>query len=459
MVLMTEADWKRLLRQIQGGFVVPVIGAQFLPARDGQPSFQHAVAARLLENYELPVDAADLPAFMPVSHVVDRLRSEAGATMQDLYTDLHDAMETVCKEVAADPPAALRQLAEITDFRLYVQTMPDDLLARCLRRRGGLSEVVHAPKLPTSEWHDLPADWDRRPDVANLLYVFGKSRPAPVYAIHEEDVLEYSHNLISRGSQVPVNFLGRLQERSLLMLGCHFPDWLGRFFLRATNQSRLSEKSNREWIVEGPGQINGLAQFLSNYGKGTEILIEAHPSDFVAELHRRWSAARPEAGTPAVAPDAGQRALFFISYSRGADLANAIALFDALRAIGVEEREIWLDRQEIEPGENFKQQIMDGIQGCRYFLPLLSAATNGREEAFVFREWITANDRAQGMNRAFIVPLVVDDDFNPPRYNAIPVRAWGQIDFGHAPRGVPNETLQRRLRDLLREARRAGGGH
>lgn len=454
---MTEADWKRLLRQVQGGFVVPVIGSQFLPAGQGRQSFQHAVAAKLLEAYGLTVDAADLPAFLPVSHVVDRLRTEGGATMQDLYTDLHDAMEEVGDAFDADPPPALQQLAEITDFRLYVQTMPDDLLARCLRRRGGLCEVVHAPKLPTSEWHDLPADWDKRTDVANLLYVFGKSRAAPVYAIHEEDILEYSHNLISRGSQVPVNFLGRLQERSLLLLGCHFPDWLGRFFLRATNQSRLSEKSNREWIVEGPGQVDGLAQFLGKFGRGNELLVEARPADFVAELHRRWTASRPSAGAPAAAPAASQRALFFISYSRGADLANASALFDALRAIGVTEQEIWLDRQDIEPGENFRHQILDGIQGCRYFLPLLSAATNGRDEGFVFREWRAANDRAQDMNRAFIVPLVVDDDFQPGRYDAAPARAWGQTDFGFAPRGRPDEALQRRLVSLLREARRAGG--
>jgi hypothetical protein len=455
---MTEADWKRLLRQIQGGFVVPVIGSQFLPAGQDGSSFQQAVAARLLSNYGLQVEAAELPAFLPVSHVVDRLRRQAGATLQDLYTDLHDAMEEVSDEFGADLPLALRQLAEVSDFRLYVQTMPDDLLARCLRRRGGLCEVVHAPKLPTSEWHDLPADWDRRPDTVNLLYVFGKSRAAPVYAIHEEDVLEYSHNLISRGSQVPVNFIGRLQERSLLLLGCHFPDWLGRFFLRVTNRSRLSEKSNREWIVEGPGQVDGLAQFLSSYSTGTEILVEARPSDFVAELHRRWTAMKPAAGEAAAAPAASQRALFFISYSRGADLARADALFEALRAIGVSEDEIWLDRQDIEPGENFRHQILDGIQGCRYFLPLLSSATNGRDEGFVFREWRAANDRAQDMNRAFIVPLVVDEDFQPARYDAAPVRAWAEIDFGFAPHGVPSPALRERLVKLVRDARRAGGG-
>lgn len=452
---MNEADWKRLLRQIRQGYVVPVVGSQFLAG----PSFQHAVAAELLQAYGLAPDALPLPPFLPVSQVVGRLRREAGATLQDLYTDVHDAIEAVTTRFEAEMPAPLAQLAAITDFRLFVTTTPDDLLARCLRRRIAVDEVIHAPKLPTSEWHDLPADWAARAGEVPLLYLFGKSRAAPVYAIHEEDILEYAHNVISRGSQVPVQFLGALQERSLLLLGCGFPDWLGRFFLRATNTSRLAEKSKREWMVETAAGNDGLVAFLRSYSADTEMLVESSPADFVAELHRRWLAERPAAGGPVAAPAADEprgRAIFFISYSRGADLVRADALRAALLALGVAEHEIWLDRQAIEPGENFRRQILDGIQGCRYFLPLLSQATDAREQGFVFREWRAANDRALDMNRDFIIPLVVDADFEPRRYDAEPVRAWSEIDYGHAPGGVPDEATRRRLVSLLREARRSG---
>jgi len=455
---MTEADWKRLLRQIRQGFVVPVIGSQFLGSEPGQPSFQQAVASALLAAYGLPAEAESLPEFLPVSHVVTRLCRQHGATLQDLYTDVHDAIEIVSARLADHPPEAMRQLAEITDFRLFVQTMPDDLLARCLRRRTAVREIVHAPKLPTADWHDLPPEWATQAGQVNLMYLFGKSNAAPVYAIHEEDILEYAHNIITRGSQVPVNFIAALQERSLLLLGCNFPDWLGRFFLRVTNTSRLSEKSKREWMVEAPGRNDGLVSFLRSYSADTELLVEAPPAEFVAELHRRWLADQPAAGPapPAGAPTPPPQALFFISYSRGTDLARADALCRALREVGVSDGEIWLDRQDIEPGENFRHQILDGIQGCRYFLPLLSSATNGRDEGFVFREWRAANDRAQDMNRPFIIPLVIDEAFEPSRYNAAPAREWGQIDYGFAPEGRPDEATMKRLVSLLREARRQG---
>jgi len=391
---------------------------------------------------------------------VARLRRERNVSLQDLYTDVHEVIESIVTEVALDPPPAIQQIAEIADFRLLATTTPDDLLARCLRQRRAVDEVIHAPKLPTSEWHDLPADWSTRAGTAHLLYLFGKSRGAPVFAIHDEDILEYAHNVIAHGSHVPVAFLGALQERSLLLIGCSFPDWLGRFFLRLANKSRLSEKAKREWLVEAPGaDATGLTTFLRAHTSDTELLSDMAPTEFVAELHRRWMAeagARPNING-AMATDRRPAAMFFISYSRPSDLRSAQALYEALRELGVAEGEIWFDRLDIEPGEDFRQRIFEGIQGCSYFLPVLSLASQQRAEAFVFREWRAANERAAGMNRDFIVPLVVNADSDPSLYTARPVLGWRDtLHFGHAPDGVPDEPTRRRLNELIRAARRLG---
>lgn len=454
---MNEAGWKRLLRQIREGFVVPVVGAQLLVDAAGR-SLPALAAERLLAAYGLEPDDSALAAFLPVGAAVARLRRERNASLQDLYSDVHDAIEAVIIAVADDPPPAIGQIAAIADFRMLVTTTPDDLLARCLRRRGAVDEIIHAPKLPTSEWHDLSADWGSRAGTAHLLYLFGKSRPAPVFAIHEEDVLEYAHNVIARGSQVPVAFLGALQERSLLLIGCSFPDWLGRFFLRLTNKSRLSEKTKREWLIEAPGaDASGLTTFLRAYSSDSEVLSDLAPIDFVAELHRRWSAeSGPVPTAAAAAPATRPAAMFFISYSRVTDQAAAQAMYDALRGLGVADAEVWFDREAIEPGERFRQRILDGIQGCRYFLPLLSAAADRREEGFFLREWREADDRASGMNRDFIVPIIVDAENDPSRYGAGPARGWRDaLHYGHAPGGAPDEPTRQRLTDLVRAARRA----
>ena len=88
--------------------------------------------------------------------------------------------------------------------------------------RCATNEIIYSPYLPTSEGTDLPKDWLSRQGEVQLLYLFGKSRSAPMFAIHDEDYLEYVHNIIARGSHVPIKFLDELQQRSLLLIGCKF---------------------------------------------------------------------------------------------------------------------------------------------------------------------------------------------------------------------------------------------
>lgn len=465
---MTESDWRRLLRQIRGGYVVPVIGPQLLADANGQSTVQRTLAERLLDLHTVP--AAERPVLRPfreLNAAVSHLLGSRTAKPQALYVDVADLVD----ELANDPqglPRPLQQLAEISDLRLFVSMTCDGLMANALRTVRGLhqvGEVVHAPKLPTNEWRDLPEQWSGQgsalgDDQAWVLYMFGRARPAPVYAIHDEDVLEYAHNLMARGGNVPVNFLRALQDRSLLMLGCGLPDWLGRFFLRLTNKDRLSEKTRHEWLVEAPRGARAddeLASFLKYFSEDTECLELQSPTAFVDELHRRWMAEHQPApvataAAAAPAPEVPHGAVFFVSYSRVTDAPAAQNLVDALRGLGCGEGEIWFDRGAIEPGEDFAREIMGGVASCRYFLPLLSQAALQREEAFVFREWREARTREGGLNRAFVVPLVVDAAYDPARY-AHAVVDWGHLHFGHAPGGMPDGATLHKLKQLLRDAR------
>jgi TIR domain len=459
---MNEASWRRLLDQIRDGFVVPIVGCRLLVDADGKSSLSRKVAEDLLSAYGQNLGENQFTAFCELNEAVTRLRLSGAIKLQDLYADVDNAIRKVTGADDFVTPAPIRLLSEITDFRLFVTLTPDDMLSRSLRLHRAVNEIVYSPKLPTSEGRDLPPDWSQRPGEVQLLYLFGKSRPAPIFAIHDEDVLEYAHTVIARGSQVPAAFLGELQQRNLLLIGCNFPDWLSRFFLRATRRSRLLSQAEerREWLIEPLAPEESLTCFLRSYSKDTEILSDIPPGDFVAELHRRWmaehGAGTPQAAVPGAKPPT--QLLFFISYSRTTDLPQAEALYRALLNLGVTESEVWFDKQTIEPGHDFKHRILDGIRGCRYFLPLLSQKVNVREEGFVFDEWQEANDRKKAMNREFVLPVIVDSDYEPERYTATPVRDgnWARLDFCHAPEGAPDKRMIAKLKGLLREARRGG---
>jgi hypothetical protein len=458
---MNEVSWKRLLDQIKDGLVVPIVGCRVLVDAAGKSCLQAKVAQQLLDANSQAVGNEPLPPFRELNEAVTRLRLRGDVKLQDLYADVDDAIRKVTAPGDVVVPAPIRQLAEIADFRLFVTLTPDDLLARCLWRHHAVNEIVHSPKLPTSERKDLPPDWRKRPGEVHLLYLFGKSRPAPMFAVHDEDVLEYAHNVIAHGSQVPVAFLGELQQRNLLLIGCNFPDWLSRFFLRATRLNRLSSEAHerREWLIEPLEPEGSLTCFLRSYSKDTEILSESSPMDFVAELHQRWMAEhgadqlRAAASADRTTPS---RVMFFISYSRKGDLPRAEALHQALLRLGVTDSEVWFDRETIEPGQDFRHRILDGIRGCRYFLALLSDDANLREEAFVFDEWQEANARKKKMNREFLFPVIVEADYEPERYTAKPVLDgdWARLDFCHAPGGMPDGRMTAKLKALLRDTRR-----
>ncbi len=97
----------------------------------------------------------------------------------------------------------------------------------------------------------------------------------------------------------------------------------------------------------------------------------------------------------------------FLSYAReDAEAAKRIA--EALRAFGVE---VWFDQNELRGGDSWDQNIRNQIKSCALFIPIVSQCTEERSEGYFRREWKLAVDRTQDMggNRAFIVPVVIDD--------------------------------------------------
>jgi hypothetical protein len=453
--IMDDASWRRLLGQIRDGHVVPIVGCRLLVDAQGRSGLQAEIARKVLAANGLEVEADPLPPFRELNEAVTRLRRNNPEKWQDYYGDVDDALREVAGDGDFSVPAPIRNLAEIDGFRLLVTLTPDDLLARSLRQSRRVNEIVHAPNQTTGWGKDLPSDWNEQRDRVQLLYLLGKSSSTPVFAIHDEDVLEYAHNVISRGSNVPNAFLGELQQRNLLLIGCNFPDWLSRFFLRATRQNRLDLRGRREWLVEPPKPEESLVRFLQSYSKDTQILSDSEPVDFVAELHRRWIAEYRDRPRPPTALTAGStpgQAKFFISYSRETDLKRAEALFKALIGLGAKREEIWFDGLSIDPGEDLDTRIKRVIDRCRHFLPLLSDEADKREEGYVFKEWHWANARWEMVNRDdFIVPIVVDAKCDPEHYKARQVLKgkWTDVLFGHAPEGAPDLQLSGRLTGLV----------
>lgn len=197
-----EEFWDDLLAFIDDGRVIPVVGAELLTIeKDGTSiPLYRAVAERLLNKYKL--SAATLPggAILRDHHELNdavTALAAGGKRVKDLYRPIDDILQQLLAS-QAEPLPALRELASIRQFDLFVTTTPDDLLARALDAvrfdsTAQTDHIEYAPSLPTDRRRDIPELPSS--NYTAVFYLFGKADVSPFYAIHDEDALEFTYTL------------------------------------------------------------------------------------------------------------------------------------------------------------------------------------------------------------------------------------------------------------------------
>src|SRR5262249_36196959 len=120
------------------------------------------------------------------------------------------------KKIPCDPPA-LKLLAEISAFKLFVAVTPDGCLELALNRAryNGRRESVALTNAPEIEPHDLGGDLHGFTGTA-VFYPFGRYEEGK-FAITEEETLEYLFHLLSRTARFDNLFAG-FQNAHLLFL-------------------------------------------------------------------------------------------------------------------------------------------------------------------------------------------------------------------------------------------------
>ena len=132
----------------------------------------------------------------------------------------------------------------------------------------------------------------------------------------------------------------------------------------------------------------------------------------------------------------------FISYARE-DLAAVKQLKAGLEAAGVT---TWFDMERLEAGDDYDRKIQRNIANCSYFIPIVSATTERRTEAYFRREWSYALDRARNMadGAMFILPVTIDAT-NPAQ--ALAPDRFKALHFSHLPGGEVGPEFAQRLSD------------
>jgi hypothetical protein len=366
---------------------------------------------------------------------------------EEAYTRLR----SILREVQFEPPLALRQLAQITDFDLFVTTTFDPLLEQALNleRHGGQpsTEVLaYAPNRVV----DLPAERSQLQRTV-LYHLLGRLSASPTYVVSDEDMLEFICALQSE-HLTPEKLFHELEHNHLLLIGSDFSNWLARLFLRMAKRKRLSDPRDVSEVFADDHTMQDarLVAFLQQVSVRTRVFGGAEA--FVAELHARWSARQRPVPSASAAP---QRFLpparempenaIFISYARE-DLPAVQRLKSAMDAAGLT---TWFDLDRLEGGDDYDRKIRANIARCSFFLPVISATTQRRHEAYFRREWSYAVDRTRNLadGAKFLLPVCIDDT---PEADALVPEQFKSLHIVRMPGGEPSPEFLQRLQGFFK---------
>ena len=439
--------WEDLLNYIEEKRVIPIVGPELLRVEtDAGPRLLYDWLAEKLAA-RLNVDPRALPQPFTLNDVVCWFLAARGRR-EEAYTRLR----TILRETNFSVPPALRQLAQITDFDLFVTTTFDPLLEQAINHErfsgAATTEVVAYSPNRVADL-TVAREQQQRPVVYHLL---GRLSASPTYVISDEDTLEFVCALQSE-HLTPEKLFHELEHNHLLLIGSNFSNWLARLFLRMAKRRRLSDPRDVGEIVADTHspQDRRLMSFLQQVSVRTRVYTGAER--FVAELHERWQRRRGvDPASPAIAQP--QRFLppqrempenaVFISYARE-DLPAVQKLKAGLDAAGIT---TWFDMERLESGDDYDRKIRQNIARCSFFLPVVSATTQRRLEAYFRREWSYAVDRSRSIadGGVFILPVCVD---GTTEADAVVPEKFKAVHFSRLPGGEVTPDFARRLAELF----------
>jgi hypothetical protein len=425
VVNLENRHWERLLADIEGRQVIPVIGPEMLIVEiDGRPVklYQH-LAEELAKRFGLDRtdgNSGDYSFYQVVSEFLEQQRSHPSEYECD---EIYYKIREILNARSWPTPEPLRQLASIRHFDLFVSTTFDSLMEQALNeaRYGGESRTRSFAYCKRERVVDLPDDFvpEEHPTV---FYFFGKVNPMNDFSVTDEDILEYAHRLQSRDLR-PHNLFDQFRNKRLLTLGCSFPGWLMRFFLAAAKGEELFTAGVPGFLADDQSpRDRDLVGFLER--KKTNVYTQGDAAAFVAVLHRRWMerfGEQQKAPVPASGeklPSGMEPDSVFISF-RNDDRDTARSIAGRFREAGID---VWFDETDLAPGDRYKTKIADHIFKCFAFVPLISKNSIALDAMpwFYRFEWNKAIEAAEFRPKAlpFILPIVIDD--TSPKDEQIP---------------------------------------
>ena len=410
---------------IESNKVIPIIGfglfdSAFADKRENKNVDSFTILAEAY-NKEL---CDELRKNLPISSGFDLINGLAYCLPEEKKATFRNRISRIISELRdkIDPvPDCFEQLARIKPFKFYVNATvfnslelavntfkvpkaqnDDDSNYSVVNYNSRLSEEVnfhyeyHPGNFSTTDF--------KKPIICNLLGTHDKS--GGEYVLTDVHYMELLVRMLAAKDSMFSNLSSVFEDAALLFIGCNFPDWIFRFFLRFCFGSKMMNKGalEKNFLIEELTDEHSKAFLIGNhkikkFNEKPDVLVNRIYNELEGRNRRNNI----------------EESFFnnrvFISYNReDFDLAGKINYQLKAKNIDTffdENR----DESGLEHGDDLDPKIRKAIDSSSHFLAILTSNLHKKEnmKKYYKREW---NYAAENKDIKVIYPLW-SNDYNP----------------------------------------------
>lgn len=390
--------------------------------------------------------------------VMDKLNfihSEAMRNKWAFYSFVGDIIKEKEKFLIYD---TIDKLTCIKKFKLFINASVTSLVENSVRNtRASISNKIDVFSLNINDTpvKDIvldstintisPAISPNKLKKIIVYNLYGKYEWTKGCIVVDDDILELTHTISNNRSTLKTLF-ELLTSSSLLFIGCNFPDWLLRFFIRMFSKQRLSVSSSLYTVADVLNCTDkNRAIFISN----SKIkYFELDGNEFINKLYNRllekwpnWISNKYED-------------YIFLSYYTE-NRPKVIEIYDKLEE---NDCNIFMDIKRLEFGDSINNEVKKGIDNCKIFIPIISKETNMKSDAkrYFIKEWeyvIHLHNEKNPNNEIdkspFIMPVFLDQINENELFGSIPHKFFDLKYQGANYDGFLSSEFIQRIKSIL----------
>ncbi|MEM7186586.1 MAG: toll/interleukin-1 receptor domain-containing protein [Bacteroidota bacterium] len=371
------------------------------------------LAFQLIRTYHV----ADPPTPFNLNNVVLTLMNELGEAEDAVKDEIIRIFSEEIKneELMLD---VYRKLTRIEGFQTILTVNFDNFLERAFEAENNthvnpsVNFAIHNSDDVNEQKHD--------PQLKNIFNLKGSIHGTD-FALTEEMSLEYLYRLQNENDKKKTDLFKAVKGKAILLIGCTFPDWFMRFFIRTISDDRFVDGRRKKYVASDHiAEASNLASFLKNYKTnvipiGVDLeddqneKVYSSTFEFVDELVDEL-----EENEGLVQNEPLYKEKVFLSYSWG-DKPLVTKLKNEFEKSGVE---LFFDEDDLRNGERFGDTISGYINNCDYIVPIISENSIKNKESYVYsKEWTRAiiieqfkgsTDQFPDGRDTYIRPYIID---------------------------------------------------